>query len=244
MATTVYTTANENAALIGGRRPEWTSAASSLSATPDTAADGVETLDALVTHVHIATREDPGARTGYLTVTSVDDTATYRVTIRGTDHTYTATSGDTATEILAGLRAAINAGVVATASDHDSDSDPTPGGRSIGTGLRITSVTPGGCSMAVAAGGTGGLALVADAEGAAVQLFALLRARTGSTAPRPWVRWGDTLWIGPDGLSERVKTGGVERLFARVIPGGHVEDGSTVTTTALVSLGPALSEST
>lgn len=245
---TTYESANINASLIGARRPKWTDlltpTGTDLSAAPDTSADGVLCEDALVTHVHVATRENAG-RTAYVTIDTLDATATYRVTVQGTDYTYDASSGDgAAATILTGIRDAINAGSLATATVHDASADdPTPGGRTIGAdAVKVVCDTEGLCSYEVGANGTGVLAIVADAEGATVQPYVLHKARTNSTAPVTWVKLGDPVYVPPQGKAWTVKTGGIDRLFLRTLQGRNVEDGSTLTTTALVSVGPALSE--
>jgi len=239
---TQWAQANQNAVLAGGLRPSWTSYLTpddtDLSAAPSASNDGIQVQDALICHLHVACRETPGVRTAYIDIATLDATATYTVTLAGTSYAYDASSGDgLEATVLAGLQAILDAGTGVSAEVVAAD-EVVDTGRSLnGPSVRVTWA---GGSITTSATGTGVLAVLADAEGAEVQLFCKQSAYSGTTAPVPWVRWGEPFAVPREGLSRPLKVGGLSRLYARVRHLGDAGDDATVTPAALVSLGPAL----
>jgi len=242
----IWASANKNAVLMGAGHPKWDSALTpdetDLSGAPSAANEGTLCEEALLCRLHIACRETPGVRTAYVSVGTLDGTATYSVVLGASSYTYDASSGGgTEAEVLSGLASALDAGPGITAEVVASD-HAIPTGRTL-TAAAVKVTWPSG-RIDMSATGTGELTALADAEGAEVQLYALMQARTGSTAPAPWVRFGAPLIVGPEGLvpEQPLRVGGVLRLRARVRHLGCAGDADTVTPAALVSIGPALLE--
>lgn len=164
---TDYKTIKELSVLSQGRNPDFYDAekvlSGSLPGPPSSASDGAGLKDAVLALIVIARRLDPSKRQADITVDTVDDTATYTVTIDGTAHDYAASAGDGELEIITGLKDAINAGskpVVATLEDADDDGtddtlhvegDPSKTGGS------------DDYTISVSATGSGALSLEADA---------------------------------------------------------------------------------
>lgn len=237
MSTSIFGSATAIAALAGARRPDWGTGrlSSALALAPVAANEGWLLNDAVYAHLHVTCRELPGSRVAYVSVPVFDASTTYRVIINGT--TYTTTPKASLELVLADIVSQADAldGITAAAAPAGTDA----GGRTHTNAVRIV----GARSINVSASsGTGTIAVVADAVAARVQLYALQTARLGSTAPRAWVAYGDPIDVGPDGHTTLVRVGGLERLAARVWTSKDVADGLAITTTALITLGPALSE--
>lgn len=94
-----------------GVGPDWTLQTGTQTGAPLIPTQGVALPDDTVNaKVVVKLRENPSAFTSLVTVTDAQGSGTYTVTINGMDFVYTATGGETATDILDGLKAAIDAG--------------------------------------------------------------------------------------------------------------------------------------
>jgi hypothetical protein len=154
------TLAVELAIIAAAREPNFvaqpTIDASSLPGPPSLATDGIEVTDAINAVVLIKLRDDVQGHAVEIQVATVDDTATYTVTLDGTPFVYAAMASDTQDEILEGLRVLI-----------DADSRFSAGAIS-GTGvdavLRVLGTSEDAYTSSVAATGTGVLEQARDAE--------------------------------------------------------------------------------
>jgi len=92
-----------------GQNPDWIEL-TDTNDKPYSSSAGKSCAGAVLTRVLCALRELPGRFSSRVTVTTVDDSATYTITIDGLTFAYAASGGDTAEDILAGLSVAIAAG--------------------------------------------------------------------------------------------------------------------------------------
>lgn len=248
MAEDVWSIATRLAILSQARRGMWESPAD-FTGPPDSAGAGVDLADAVRTWVAVNMRENVHTRTSRVTITTLDLTATYSITINdgggAVSASYDAAAGAAADEedVILGLRDAINgaAGIGVTAVAEDSDAGGTY------DTIRITGDAEADYAItAFSATGTGVMAVEADPVSASMRLFWTARARVGSTAPSGWRGSHTAEVIDYRGFmpEEPYFSGGKGRLFVQLSSiTGHASDAAAVTiNNPTVHVGPCLSE--
>jgi len=165
---------------------------------PPSAVDaGVALNGAIVAMVLARLRSDAATQLTTVEVTTVDDTATYTVTLGAMAFAYVAQAGDLAADILAGLQALIDAHADYTAVVS-------------GTSLIIKGVGSGSYAVTVAATGTGALSETHDGSSVTVRIWGL---------PTGTLTWHG-LSVAPGTLTnnwaERLQVAGFDRLFLEV----------------------------
>lgn len=191
----------ELAVLTQGRAPVLSEQAQvnagALPRPPSAVDAGVALNGAIVALVLARLRSDASTQLTTVEVATVDDTATYSVTIGGVEFTYAAQAGDLAADIIAGLQALI-------------DASPNYTAVIAGSELLIRGVAATKYTVAVAATGTGALSATHDASSIKVRFWGL---PTGSTT---WHAFP----LDPGALTnnwvERLQVAGFERLFVEV----------------------------
>lgn len=167
-----FSASNEIAVLSAVRSPLWTQQ-SGYTGVPSASDAGVSVAGSVTTGWAVDLRPRTGTGAGFpgrqvvVTVNTVDDTATYTLTLGGTAINYVASSGDTAQDITDGLAAAIvangttNALVTATSASVSSVWTLTITGRAVDN-----------YTFAVSTSGTGGLTCIADPDTASIRFWA------------------------------------------------------------------------
>jgi hypothetical protein len=229
--------ANELAILAGGRNPQWVEQ-EDYDGAPTSAGDGVHLEDSLKTLVDVRLREDVHRRTARVTVTTLDLTANYTVTINGTACAATGPFADRA-EVINDLVTAINGSGIAsavTASAADEDS----GVSGVDT-VKIVGDTETDFSIDISATGTGVLACEADAVSAEMQIYVTYG---GTNAPDGWRAPLECQWtLDVLGFGERFDTPGIDRMYVGLSSiDGHANDGASVTYAPTVHIGPCVTE--
>lgn len=185
------------------------------------------------------------ARRLRITIETLDDTADYTVELGGTGVTYTATSGDTETDILDGLAALIVAdgtlNALVTATVATVASVPT---------LTLTGRAEADYALTdLAATGTGEIACVADPTDASFRVWAKFvpgqtAAAASAAASAGWrMQNGASGDIDYRGLADQPLSGGCDRIYVELYDVTGASDaagaGGTITYRAAVYLGPA-----
>ena len=252
------------ASLQGGRNPVLASGGYDPTAPPSTTG-GAAVSGALVMDAHVTLRAEPWRRTAYVDVTAVDLTATYTVTVNGTG---VASSGTPTTkaELLAQIADDINAdatvGAIVTADVYDFTGAPDGSGSVVRlrgkSGTVYYGISPTTWSVAATAGGTGAVAVSADAEAAEVRFFRLpLHAATGlnGDAAARSTAWKEIAaatssglaryTVGPQGWTSTLDVRGSQRIAGVLTPGSvtGVAGDSVDTYLVRVDLTPCLQES-
>lgn len=250
--------------LQGGRFPVLASGGYDPTAVPSNAG-GAAVLGALVMDAHVTLRATPWCRTAYLDVTTVDLTATYTTTIAGTAVASAGTSADKAA-LLARIATAINANgtvnVIVTADVFDFTGAGDGSGDVVRlqgkSGTAYYGISPTTWSIAASAGGTGVVAVYADAESAEVRFFRLpLHTPTGLSgdAAARSISWKEIAaptssglaryTVGPQGWTTVLDVRGSQRIVG-VLTSNSVTGpaGDSVNTYLVrVDLTPCLQES-
>lgn len=247
-----FETANLLVNLNAGRLPVWalqTDADQTIIPATPGAGVGLDTGsgDALKTLIVVRVRENPAARTSYYSVTTVDLTATYTITINGgTALSYDAAAevATSVTDILEGLKAEIegDAGthaLVAATVEAEVTGDNARAAR-----LKITDKTS--TTHYVSAfddtPGTGVVTVTSDAESCSATPWAYPKnARADATLePLCWTRITEAaVAVTPNNLTVQLDTAGYERLYMRLSSvTKHASDAAAVTATVKVFIGP------
>lgn len=224
--------ANELAILSVGRNPSWVTQAA-FTGRPASASAGAHTQEAVRTLIEVNLREDPHHRTARVTVTTLDLTATYTVTVDGVACAYNAGGAGAADlgDVLDGIAAAINAAAVSDIVEAEVDDET----------VVVTGLGGDHWSVAIAATGTGVLACETDYALGRAQVWLLPAGASPSTtwrAPRDGLMDVETT-----GLSERLDTAGFDRVYVELLDLAGLGDGATVTfADPVVRLGPCINE--
>lgn len=233
--------------------PLWTQQ-SSYTGTPSSSSAGVSVLDSVTTTWAVDMRPRTGAGSAFpgrqilVTVDTVDDTATYTLTLDGTAVNYAASSGDDEQAILEGLAAAIvangttNALVTATAALVSSVWTLTITGRAVDN-----------YTFAVSTTGTGILDCIADPDTATIRFWGYgsygPTNNAGGATGQHWRLVG----VGLTGLSidyggrmDVLAINGNSRYYIEVFDmtgtGDSAAGSNTLTYAVRVTLGPAQGE--
>lgn len=235
--------------LGAGRRPQWVQIPEAEQEALPTPSNGVYLENARVALLAVALRRRIDKRSAYVTVGTLDLTATYNVSIDGNLASYNAGGAGAASlaDVLTGIRDAINgtpavaAIVTATLSDEDGD------------GVDDTVVVIGDTEVdfyiVESATGAAVLSVVADAVSAGATLYARVRGQAkneSTTAPASsgWFKVSGGEWaVEIEGLIERVEVSGLSDGFVMLDSiTGHASDGGTIELYARAWLGPAIEE--
>lgn len=248
-----FSASNEIAVLSACRSPLWTQQ-SGYTGTPSTAADGVSVLASVTTMWAVDMRPRTGTGAGFpgrqvtVTVDTVDDTATYTLTLGGTAINYAASSGDDEQDIIQGLAAAIvangttNALVTATAASVSSVWTLTITGRAVDN-----------YTFAVSTTGTGVLDCVADPDTATIRYWGYgaygPTNNSGGATGQHWRLVGTGLTglsIDYGGRMDVLAVNGVSRYYIQVFDmtatGDSAAGSNTLTYAVRVTIGPAQGE--
>lgn len=236
----IYDTANVLAILAGARNPQW-STQLGHDGTPSTDADaypsssgaGVDLLNSVQALVAVEMRAAAHRRRSVVTVTTLDLTADYTVTIDGNACVATGAHADL-DALLTELASAINAsvpldGVVTASADLTANT------------VTIVSDTNADYTITMSATGSGVLAVEADPTTAKLRLWATCRS---SSAPATWINILDQEYdVTSRGFLERFDVAGLDRLYVEVADVDGTGDGASVTyTTPTIKVGPCVSE--
>lgn len=252
--------ANEIAALMGGRRPEWRDQ-ESWSGPPTDGSAGVDLRDAIMGLGLVALRVQAHRRAAIVTIPDggFDAGATYVVTLNG--QAIEAGGEPTVAEALSQLHFGVQADEtvggaagddqVVTSRRLDEDGNVTAVDEEVAA-LEILGTVPADYSIAVSAsGGAGGEALACEADAVAAKTrlwgYPDTRRVAASVVERPerWYAIAEGLFeVGSGGLVERLEIGGLGRLYLEVFEvAGHEDDGEDVVQRiAAVHVGPCRRE--
>lgn len=238
-----FSTANDLATLNAGRVPLW-SDQEDYSLIPSGSVGVAVDLSTRMA-VKVSLRTQAPQRRADLTIPTFDAAGTYVVTVNGTTHTSATPASRNAA--LVALAAAINAGAqagVVTASTYDADGAVST---TAATTLRILGDTEDDFTLDfTASGGTTELAAVADPSEGTIDLWLCWAGTAASGSTAPALDWGlingQTYQIDGRGWNERFEVAGAERVYVRVYDLAHTGDGTMVTYTAAVKLGPCQAE--
>lgn len=173
-----------------------------LPGPPSSAADGTNLEDAVIAMLAVRLREDAASRTADVTIDTVDDTATYTVTIDSNAVNYAASGGDTETEIVEGLRDAINAdGTVSAIVTATVDGDT----------LKLSGDGADDYTIAVSATGSGALSFLADATEVDFKIWLYSSDAESWFAPEG----GEFETIGENWI-DRADVAGVDRAYVEI----------------------------
>lgn len=255
----IFELANLAAVLFAGRRPVWGNAAT--FSRPSSNGDGVDVADAVVAAYKVQIRETPHARTARLTISNVDLSATYTVTIgeaplTTTPAAYNAGGAGAADleDVINGIADAINASAANVVASAVTDDDSAPTASDPATTVKIVGATALGASdFAVQFTTTSGSATVAGTADAA-SATASLYGTTGGELASDSVDLTLTSWAEIEGLGTVqnrnrlawIEVGRYGRLavylanVAKVT--ASITDGSNITVNARAYVGPCLAE--
>lgn len=172
---------------------------------------GVAMSDAVICYWGVEIERNARFQITGATVTAVDDTATYTVTINGTASNYAAVGGDGVAEILAGLSAQIVLdGEPVVPSIGTEGNTPT---------LLVTSNTTATFTLTVGATGAGAMASSFDATTVAFEIWGRLKTRSA------WCLFPQgTFTAQTDNVCDRMGIAGYDRIFIRMTStDGHVQ---------------------
>jgi hypothetical protein len=229
-----YLTAN----LASARNPVLASGGYDPTAIPSNAG-GAAIDQCMVADAHVTLRLSPWYRTAYVDVTTVDLAATYTVTVAGTAVASAGPSVSKATlltRIATDINADATVGLIVTADVFDFTGAGDGSGdmvRLVGkAGTVYRSLSPTTWSIAASAGGTGAVAVYADAEAAEVLFYRLpLHSATGlagDAAARstgwkaiaaPTASGLARYTVGPSGWTTVLDVRGSQRVVGLLIPG-------------------------
>lgn len=234
----VYDTANILAILAAARNPEWSTqlghdgtSGTDADAYPSSAGAGVDLVNSVQALVAVEMRAAVHRRRSVVTVTTLDLTADYTVTINGTACIATGVHADL-DALLTELALIINTNVPSTVT---ASADLTA------NTVTIVSDTNADYTITMSATGTGVLAIEADPTTAKLRLWAKCRS---SSAPSTWIQILDQEFdVTSVGFLERFDVGGLDRLYVEVATVDGTGDGASVTyTTPVIKIGPCVSE--
>lgn len=235
-----FETANEIAVLLGGRVAKWTEQAGFGPPLQDSA--GAAILGALKTMVLVDLRDEPARRSAWVTIDTLDLTATYNITLDGNLAAYDANAGGATNlqDVLEGIRDEINntpaVAAIGTASVIDADDDGND------DTVLIRGVGAAHYTVVESATGTAVMAVRADPDAADLTLY-MAAGGQASTAPAGWrfVNGGAFPGITFKGFSERFDTASFARLAVEVDSMSGSGDGVTITyQPGRVVIGPSL----
>jgi hypothetical protein len=229
-----------------GLNPEWTSVAiADATGEPDSASAGVYCQGSPRTQVTVDARTRVAARSARIQITTADLTTTiYTVAVGGVSVVYDASSGlpADADELVSDIVDAINGdapmAAIVTASVDPDDED--------GMTILLQGVDPDDYSFnAIAAGGTGVVALTADPATLDVLVYTTRGGAMASgdeTDPGGWrLVFGGVFPVDRRGFVERFDTAGMDRLYVEVADlRGHPLDGAAVSYVPRIMIGPAI----
>ncbi len=229
---------NELAVLAAGRVPQWSTqlghdgtVATDADAYPSSATAGVDLLNTLQAIVAVEMRAAVHRRRAVVTVTTLDLTADYTVTIDGTGCTATGVHADL-DALLTELALIINTNVpsVVTATADLTANTVT-----------IVSDTNADYTITMSATGAGVLAIEADPTTATMRIWAKCRS---SSAPSTWIQVLDQEFaLTHVGFLERFDVAALDRLYIEVASVDGTGDGASVTYTApTIKIGPCVAE--
>lgn len=218
--------------LASARNPQFTAQAAvdvgGEPGAPSLESAGVDVEDAISAILSLKLREDASTFRVVVTVITVDDSATYTVTLNGTAFNYAASGGDTAIEILNGLQAVVDA-----SGDFNAAVDATA------LELVITGADEYQYTHTVGATGSGALAELYDATQVSFRVWGLPKNQPGTSVtwyriPIAGVAEGGTVLTVDRNWAVEVRCPGYDRLFIEVVS----TDGQVVP-----AIGPAIEES-
>ena len=234
----LYDTANRLAVLSGARVPQWETqlghdgtSGTDPDGYPSSAAAGVDLVNSVQALVAVEMRAAVHRRRAVVTVTTLDLTADYTVTINGTACVATGVHANLdglLTEIALIINTNVPSVVTATA-DLTADS------------VTIVSDTNADYTITMSATGTGVLAIEADPTVATLRLWAKCRS---SSAPNTWIEVLDQEFaLTHVGFLERFDVPGLDRIYVEVADVDGTGDGASVTYTfPTVKIGPCVAE--
>lgn len=225
---------NELAILTAGRRPDW-QLQESYTGIPASASAGVALNDAVITYPVVAARTEAHRRKAVVTVGTLDLTATYTVTIDGTDVDYDAAADTAADEadVLAGIVAAITADATVNLIVTAVVSGET---------VIIRGIGQDHYSIDISATGSAVLECVADPDSGSIIVWTWMREQ-GSNSPSWWVSPnGSDYTLAARGFVERFETAGVDRMYVQVFNLDGTGDGAEVDYAVVVRIGPSVTE--
>ena len=172
---------------------------------------GVDMTNSVICYYGLELRRDARFQVTGVTVTAVDVTATYTVTVNGTASNYAAGAGDDETAILNGLALQIIAdGEPVTPSVTTEGGTPT---------LLVQSNTTATFTLTVGATGAGALADSFDATTVDFQVWGRLKTRSAWCLLPQGTFTGQTT-----NVCDRMGVAGFDRVFIRVTAtDGHVQ---------------------
>lgn len=231
-------------AQLAGREPRWALQADYEGA-PASPEAGVSLANTIYLAIAISLREEVHRRTARVSITTLDLTATYTVTVDGHAVDYDADtaspSPSDAADVLQGIADAINAdgtvGGLVTATAVDEDGDGTV------EAVRLTGDAEADYTLDISATGSAVLACVADATTASGRLY--LTARGQGALPTSWrlAHNGELGAVDYRGYAERARTSGCGRAYIELYDiAGPSGDGSSVTYEPSVWLGPGVAQ--
>jgi len=234
-----YEKANQIAVLLGGRGANWLEQVA-YDGAPAVTGAGAATQGALKTQVLVDLRDEIAHRSCWVTIDTLDLTATYTVQLNALICAYDANAGGAASaqDVLEGIRDEINTTGVAlvVASVIDADGDGTD------DTVLVRGLGEDNYTIVFGATGTGVLAIVADPDTCDIRLFGSAGGQA-SSAPPSWRMINGAEWTGVDyrGFSERFDTSSIARLYAEVDTMAAAGDDVTVTyQPGRVVIGPGL----
>lgn len=233
----LYETANLLAILSGARSPQWEAqlghdgtAGTDADSYPSSAGAGVDLVNSVQALVSVEMRAAAHRRRSVISVTTLDLTATYTVTINVTGCAAAGPFADL-DALLTALALAINTAL-----------NPTYTATADLTANTITVIGPNeDYTITMSATGTGVLAIEADPTTATMRIWAKCRS---SSAPSTWLLIADQEFaLTSAGWLDRLDVAGLDRIYVEVADVDGTGDGASVTYTfPTVKIGPCVSE--
>lgn len=247
-----FETANLLVILNAGRAPAWAlQADADQTIIPATAGAGVgldvASGDALKTMLVVRVRENPAYRTSYYSVTTVDLTATYTITVNGgtaLSYDAAAESATSVTDILEGLKAEIEADASTHALVAATVEAAVTGDNARPARLKLTDKTSTVHYVSAFddSPGTGVVTVTSDAVSCSVTPWVYPRNRRADPTLEPlcWTRTTQALFaVTSNNIALPLDTAGYERLYLQLSSvTGHASDDADVDVTVKVFVGP------
>jgi hypothetical protein len=244
----LWDTVNLLGMLLVGREPEWVEQAATTGA-PTSANDGVPLQDSPVAFLSVAMREEVIHRIARVTVSVLDLTDTYTVTIDGNNVDFDALAGGAVDleDVIEGIRDAINAdpvvSLIVVAEGVDADGDTF-----LDT-VKITGLAEPDYTIDISTAGGGALACAADATDADLRVWGWpggARRDQATTAPNGWKQIAGETFASLDyrGCYLRLErpVAGFTRLYVELFNVAGAGDGPTVTYDPTAHVGYSVQE--
>lgn len=226
--------------LAAGDNPAWEQQ-TDFTGLPEDDNDGVYLSGALRTLCVVRLRQYLHFRRSQVTITTLDLTSVYRITIDGNNTNYDAGGAGAATlqDVLDGIAAAINANgsvntiVLAETGDLDADG--------VDDCVGIRGLTDANYTVAfTVVSGSAVMAVAADPRTATLRIYGQLKGPS-NTRPPGWTLIADAI-VSVDryGWSEMLNTAGYDRLYLELADVAGAGDGGTVTYLGSVYVGPSV----